>query len=44
MEREIVEKNILDDLRKRNKPFPTPLTLKRMIDKKIREYEKELSE
>lgn len=37
MEREIIERNILYDLGKKDKPTPAPQTLRRMVDKKIRE-------
>ena len=42
MEREIVEKNILNGLGK--KPPPTPQALKRMVDKKLKELKGGLSE
>jgi len=38
MTREIVEDNILNNLASKKKPPPTPQSLKRMVDKKLREY------
>ena len=37
MEREIVEQRILYDLAKKDKPTPGPKTLRRMVNKKLRE-------
>ena len=42
--RENVESNILNNLAGNKKPTPTPRELKRMVDKKLKEYERELSE
>ena len=39
MTREIVEDNILNNLAQKKKPIPSPQSLKRMVDKKLREYE-----
>jgi len=35
--REIVEKNIINNLTGKKKPIPSSQTLKRMVEKKIRE-------
>ena len=44
MEVEIIEKNILHDLANKKKPTPTPQSLKRMVDKKLKELKGGLSE
>ncbi len=44
MEVEIVEKNILHDLANKKKPTPTPQSLKRMVDKRLKELKGGLSE
>lgn len=36
MVREIIEKNIINDLANKKKEIPSPQSLKRMVDKKIR--------
>ncbi len=44
MGREIVESNIINNLAAKRKPTPSPQQLKRMVDKKLNDYERELSE
>ena len=44
MEVEIIEKNILFDLAQKKKQPPTPQSLKRMVDKRLKELKGGLSE